>query len=118
MNPRKVILVYQFSERIKSELIIAFKMLEKMATLSGEEWSGAEKLMTSYLESLLGEIRMAQHVADSVHFRAAEDKIVKAIGHLRLFEQPDLYQCLREATSAIATSCQAAMEELEAKDLL
>lgn len=118
MSARKAILIYQFSERIKSELIIAFKMLEKMATLSGEEWSGAEKLMTSYLGSLLGEIRMAQHVADLSHFKAVEDKIVKAVGHLRLFEQPELYQCLREATSAIVSSCQVAMEELEDKNLL
>ncbi len=118
MSARKAILIYQFSERIKSELIISFKMLEKMAALSGEEWCGAEKLMTSYLEALLGEVRVAGHVVDSTHFRTAEDKIVKAIGHLRLFEQPDLYRCLREATSAVTTSCQSAMEELETKKLL
>jgi len=30
----KAILIYQFSGGIKSELILAFKMLEKMATLN------------------------------------------------------------------------------------
>jgi hypothetical protein len=36
MDVRKVILSYQFSESLKSELIIAFKLLEKMAALGGD----------------------------------------------------------------------------------
>jgi hypothetical protein len=118
METRKAILTYQFSERLKSELIIAFKLLEKMAALGGDDWRGAEKLMEAYLEALLGEVRIAQGVIGSNHFAEAEENVVKAVGHLRLFERPELYAGLREAISSVTTSAQQAMEYLESKKLL
>lgn len=118
METRQAIMIYQFSERFKSELIIAFKMLEKMAALGGEDWKGAEKLMEAYLDALLGEVRISQGVIGSSHFAEAERKIVEAIGHLKLFERPELYGCLREAISSVTTSAQQAMDYLESKKLL
>jgi len=118
METRKTILIYQYSEKIKSELIVAFKLLEKMATLVGEEFRGAEKLMESFLETLIGEVRIAQNVEKSAQLLEAEKKIMEAIGKVRLFEYPEVNRCLREALSAVTTSCQLAMEELEGKNLL
>jgi hypothetical protein len=118
METRKAILTYQFSERIKSELIIAFQLLEEMATLGGDDWRGAEKLMEAYLRSLLGEVRLAQGVLGSDHFAVAERKTIEAIGHLKLFERPEIYACLREAISSVTTSAQQAMEYLESNKLL
>jgi hypothetical protein len=56
MDIRTAILTYQYSERITSELNIAFKML------------------SSYLESALGKIRMVQSQKKSSYLREAERK--------------------------------------------
>lgn len=118
MDIRKTILLYQYSERIKSGLIIAFKLLAKTATLSGEERLGAEKLMASFLDALLTEIRIAQNVGKSAHFRKAEEKIMKAIGKIQLYDYAEIRGYLSEALSSITTSCQEAMDALEEGNLL
>ena len=112
-------MVYQYSERTKSELIIAAKLLARMASLKGEERRGAEKLLMSFLEALLGEIRIAKAVKDSsINFRGAEEKIMEAIGKLQLSEHGEINRCFSEALTYVTTSCQWAMEELEDKHLL
>jgi hypothetical protein len=112
MDTRKAILVYQYSERIKSELLIASGLVAKMVTLEGKELYGAEILMTSFLESLVGEIRLAQHVEKSMNLIGAEKKIVEAIGKMKLLEYSEINRCISEALSLITTSCQRAMEVL------
>jgi len=118
MDTRKAILIYQYSERIKSELIIASGLLAKMVALEGKELIGGEKLMTSFLEALVGEIRIAQHVERSMNFIGAEKKIMEAIGKLKLLEHSEINRCISEALSLITTSCQGAMEVLMDKNLI
>lgn len=45
MGTRRPILIFQYSERIKSELIIASELLAKMLTLKGDELADAKKVM-------------------------------------------------------------------------
>ena len=118
MDTRKTILVYQYAERIKSELIIASDLLAKMLALRGEERIGAEKMMASYLEALIREIKIAQNIEKSVNFVGAEKRIVEATARLRLSEYPAIRRCISEALSFITTSCQAAMEALEQERLI
>jgi len=112
MDTRKAILVYQYSERIKSELLIASALVSKMVTLEGKELNGAEILMTSFLESLVGEIRIAQHIEKSMNFIGAEKKIMEAIGKMKLLQYSEINRCISEALSLITTSCQGAMKVL------
>lgn len=118
MDRRKTILVYQYSERIKSELIIASDLLAKMLTLRGEERIGAEKMMCSYFEALAREIRIAQNVEKSVNFVGAEKRVMEATGKLNLLKYSEISRCISEALSLITTSCQAAMEALEKERLI
>ena len=62
MNTKTAIHIYQYAERIKSELIIASGLLTRLDTMKGDERIGAEKMMTSFLEALCGEIRIAQNI--------------------------------------------------------
>lgn len=112
MDTRKAILVYQYAERIKSELIIASGLLEKMAQMEGQERVGAEKMITSYLEALAREIKIAQHVERSMNFIGAERKVMEAIGKVALRENSDIHRCISEALSLITTSSQSAMKIL------
>ncbi len=118
MDTRKTILVYQYAERIKSELIIASELLAKMLALRGEERTGAEKMMHAYLEATVREIKMAQNIEKSVNFVGAEKRIEEAMGRLKLTEYSEIKRCISEALSFITTSCQAAMEALEKEQLL
>jgi len=118
MDDRKAILMYQYSERIKSELIIASELVAKMMTLEGKEFEGAEKLMTSFFGALVGEIRIAQHVEKSMNFIGAEKKIMEAIGKMKLLEYSEINMCISEALSLITTSCQGAMQVLINKNLI
>jgi len=118
MDSRKSILVYQYSERIKSELIIASELLAKMGTLKGEQRMGAERMMISYLGALVREIRIAQNMERSVNFVGAEKKIIEAIGRVKTAEFAEINRCISEALSMITTLCQASMEALEDKDLI
>ncbi|MFQ6108759.1 MAG: hypothetical protein ACE5L7_04315 [Candidatus Aminicenantales bacterium] len=100
MDIKKTMLIYQYAERIKSALIIAFK------------------LMASYLEALAAEIRIAQNVEKSEYFLRAEEKTAESVEKLTLFGHEETVRCLREALTAITTSCQKAMEALERQNLL
>lgn len=118
MDIKKAILVYQYSERIKSELIIASGLVLTMETLDGEELNGAVKLMTSFFGGLIGEIRIAQHVEKSMNFIGAEKKMMEAIEKMKLLEHTEINRCISEALSLITTSCQRAMEILISENLI
>ena len=118
MDTRKTIIIYQFAERIKSELIIASHLMAVLEGLQGEEFSGAQKMMTTYLEAVIGEIGIAQGFEKSVNFIGAEIKVREAIGKVKLDERDGVNLCLSHAISLITTSCQASMEALMAEKLL
>lgn len=118
VETRKSILIFMYSERIKSELIIASEILAKMLSLKGEERKGAETLMTTYLNALAGEIRIAQGIEKSINFIGAEKKIVEAIGKIALSEFSEIDRCISDSLSFVTTSSQRAMEALQEKNLL
>jgi hypothetical protein len=89
-----------------------------MSSLQGEELLGAEKLMISYLEALVAEVRIAQNIEKSENFTKAERKIMEAVGRLQLHEYQNINRDLSEAMTAITTSCQISMDDLEKKNLL
>ena len=118
MDTRKAILIFMYSEKIKSALIIASELLAKMLSLQGEERKGAEKLTATYLKALVGEIKIAQNLEKSVNFLGAEKKIMEATGKIILSDPKEIDRCISEALSYITTSSQAAMEALEEKCLI
>jgi len=118
MDTRKTIIIYQFSERIKSELILASHLMAVLEGLRGEEFSGAQKMMCTYLEGIIGEIGIAQGFERSVNFVGAERKIREAIGKVKLDEREGVNLCISNAISYITTVCQASMEALLEEKLL
>jgi hypothetical protein len=118
MDTKKTILVYQYAERVKSQLIIASDLLARMLALKGKERIGAEKMMCSYLEALAREIKIAQNIEKSVNFVGAGKKVMEATGKLRGSAYSETSKCISEALSFITTSCQRAMEALEREKLI
>ena len=118
MESRQLIITFMFSERIKSELIIASQVLDQTYSLEGDERTGAEKLLVTYLRALLGEIRIAKSIERSINFIGAEKKIMEALGRIKLLEHEELNRCISDAISFVTTSSQKAMEMLMEKKLL
>jgi len=118
MDTRKTIIIYQFSERIKSELIIASQLLGVLDGFDGAEFSGAQKMLCTYLEAVIGEIGIAQGFERSVNFVGAERKVREAIGKIKLNERENVSLCISNAISYVTTACQASMEALMAEKLL
>jgi len=114
----KAIVCFQYVERIKSELIIAAKLLEYIIELKGDEQSGANKLFRWYLDALLGELNIAHNVVGRQDFLQASDKVTAAIEKAQagLFEEA--IRLVSEAISAVASSGQWSLQILKDNDFL
>ena len=117
-DKKKAIICFQYVERIKSELIIATKLLEKLDELEGDELAGAEKLMLSLLDALGGEVNIAHGVLGLQNFEEARTKILEAKELVLLHKYLDATSRLSGAISSVTTSGQRAMQMLKEKKLL
>ena len=118
MDARKAILLFQHAERIKSQLIIASRLLSDLAGFSADEYVGAEKLLVTYLQAVIGEVTIAQGVEKSVNFIGTQRKIEEAIGRMKLAMHEEAIRCISDALSLITTMSQASMEALIEMELI
>ena len=74
---KREIICFQFSERIKSEIIIASSLLTKLGGLKDDELVGAKKLMSSFLDGVIMEINLAHNVLRLKDFLMARKKVIE-----------------------------------------
>ena len=117
-DTRKAIICFQYVERIKSELIIAIKLLEKLGELKGDELAGAEKMMLSFLDALAGEINIAHGVLRMRNFEEARKRILDTSGKTLSQDYVGATNNISKAISSITTSGSRAMQMLKEKNLL
>ena len=117
-DTRKAIICFQYVERIKSELIIAVKLLEKLNELKGDELAGAEKMMLSFLDALAGEITIAHGVLGLQNFEKARTEILDATGKILSQDYLGVTNNISKAISSITTSGSRVMQMLKEKNLL
>jgi len=117
-DARKATICFQYTERIKSELIIAANLLGEISNLEGDELAGAEKLMLSFLRMLQGEVRIAYNVLGMRNFEEASDKVAEVAERVRSREYLEATRRISEAISFITTGGQQATEVLKEKGLL
>jgi hypothetical protein len=119
METKKAILDLQYSEKMKSGLIIGTQLLSQLESLNHEEeFSGGKKVLIWYLEGLLRETRIAMTVAGLDHFHDLEQKVMEIIGRLQMSHLDEALRSFSEAISLSTTSCQASMSDLIAKKLI
>lgn len=114
----KAIVCFQYVERIKSELILAAKMLERMGELSGDEIIGASKLFSFFLEGLEGEINIAYNVLHMPEFNEANGKVREAADKAKYNQYEEIMMKISEAISSVASSGQWALQVLKDGGLL
>jgi len=118
MDVKHLILEFQYSEKIKSQLIIGSSLLVPMEALKGEERTGAKKIVKTYLQSLLTEIRIARNTVKSVNYHGAEKNVSESLRRLEMNDLVNSNLFISKALSYITTSCEAAMTSLQKSDLL
>lgn len=105
-------------ERIKSQLIIASKLIDRLAELNGEELAGAAKLYSFFLEALEGETNIAFNVSGMKEFEMAISKIKEAADRAHSNQYDEAIKLISEAISHVASSGQWAMQKLKDSNLL
>jgi len=119
METRKAIFDFQYSEKMKSGLIIGTNLLDQLVSLKNEEeLSGGKKVLVWYLEGLLREIRIAENVLGPGHYADLERKVMEVIGRIHMSQFQEAQWSFSEAISLTTTSCQAAMNFLMEKKLV
>jgi hypothetical protein len=118
METREAIFNFQYSEKMKSGLIIGTNLLGQLESLKNEELSGGKKVLVWYLEGLLREIRIAETVLRLGHYADLERKVMELIGRIHMSQFQEAQGSFSEAISLATTSCQAAMVFLMEKKLV
>ena len=119
METREAILDFQYSENMKSGLIIGTNLLDQLVSLKeDEELSGGRKVLVWYLEGLLREIRIAENVLGTGRYADLERKVMEVIGRVHMSQFQEAQWSFSEAISLATTSCQRAMSFLVEKKLV
>lgn len=109
----RAIICFQYVERIKSELIIAAKLVDRLNELEGDELKGAAKMYAFFLEALQGEINIAYNVLEMKDFETARGKVEEATNKADSNQYEETIRLISEAISHIASSGQWAMQTLK-----
>ncbi len=118
-STREAIFDFQYSEKMKSGLIIGTNLIELLASLRDEgEYLGGRKVLIGYLEALLRELRIAQNVVGLDHYIELERKLLEIIGRIHLSQYEEAQRSFSEGISLATTSCQSSMNFLLEKKLL
>ncbi len=118
METREAILHLEYSEKMKSGLIIGTGLLDQLISLKDEELSGGKKILVGYLEGLLREVRIAGNVLGLSHYDDLERKVMEVIGRVQMSQFQEARWSFSEAISLSTTSCQSAMKFLIEKRLV
>jgi hypothetical protein len=118
METREAILNFQYSEKMKSGLIIGIGLMDQLLSLKDEELSGGKKVFVWYLEGLLREVRIAGNVLGLSDYGDLERKVMEVIGRVQMFQFQEAQGAFSEAISLATTSCQASMNFLVKKQLV
>jgi len=118
METREAILKLQYSEKMKSGLIIGIGLLDQFVSLRDEELSGGKKVLVWYLEGLLREIRIAENVLGRGTYSDLERKMMELIGRVQMSQFQEAQRSFSESISLATTSCQSSMTLLMEKKII
>jgi hypothetical protein len=118
METREAILNLEYSEKMKSGLIIGISLLNQLASLRDEELSGGKKILVGYLEGLLLEVRIAGNILGLAHYVNLEQKVMEVVGRIEMSQFQEAQRSFSEAISLATTLCQSSMTLLMEKKLV
>ncbi len=114
---KKEIICFQFSERIKSELIIASRLLWTIEELKGDELKGGKKMIFTFLDALIAETNIAYNVVKLKEFYETSTKLNSIKDKIGSEHYQEAAQQISEAISFITTCGQRSAEVLREREL-
>ncbi|MGQ9506427.1 MAG: hypothetical protein ACUVTB_01045 [Candidatus Bathycorpusculaceae bacterium] len=115
---KKVIIVFHYVEKIKSNLIITANLLEVLSSMKNENIAGAEKILIAYLNALIQEVNIAANASGLEGFQKVNDKLNEIINHVKERNYVNLIELVSEAISITTTNGNQAAETLKEKNLI
>jgi len=115
---KKVNRSFHYSERLKSNLLVAMRALDRIAKLEGIELEGGIEAMRGIFEGLGTELGIARNHLASREFNLAVTKVMEAEGHTDLYEFEKAKESLSEALSNITTLSGKYMSALKERNLV
>jgi len=115
---KKAILVFHYAEKIKSNLILTFSLLDVLNEMRDEEVSGAEKLLAAYFNALIQEVNIAANVSGVQGFKDVNTKLDEAVEQIRQHGYANVMRLVSEAITITTTNGNKAAETLKEKDLI
>ena len=115
---KQAITIFHYTEKIKSNLITAFNLLEFLGTMKDEEIAGAEKLLITYFNTLIQETNIAANATKVKGFNNVIAKLEETIEQIKQHNYAGSMRLVSEAISTATSSGNKAAETLKEKDLI
>ena len=115
---KKAIVVFHYAEKIKSNLILTFSLLDVLDGMRDEEISGAEKLLVAYFNALIREVNIAANASEVQGFQDVSAKLDEAVEQTRQHNYANAMKLVSEAISITTTNGNKAAETLKEKGLI
>jgi len=117
-SSRQAILAFHFADRIKAEILLASRLLDRVAQMQGLEGEGASRLFLEFLQGLEMEINLAQAQINEPEMVRVSTVMRGLLGMAdsRMFQEMQAH--FTWMISVMATFAQRAMEYLIREKLL
>lgn len=117
MDLRHAIRVYQFAERLKSELIIANNLIQEVSLIRDES-PGGKRILLAYLNAIHLEADLAVNTTKSHFFSSVAQNIGLAANQVDLMNFPEASKATTEALTLSTSAAGEAAQILIENDLL
>jgi len=109
---------FHYAERLKSNLLLAMRALDRIATLEGIELDGGVEVIRGIFQGLGTELGIARNHLASKEFNLAMARVMEAEGHADLHEFERAKQSLSEALSYVTTLSGRYLTTLKEENLI
>ena len=116
---KKALVVFNYAEKLKSGLMIAWSMLETLSQIREEaELAGAEKVLLAYLNALISEVNIAANASKTESFREIATSIEEVVECVRRRDVPAAERFVAQAISMATTQGDWAAHKLAERGLI
>jgi len=106
---REDLMLFQYSEKLKSELIIGMKLVRSLEGLKDKEFDGATKVVAEYFSALSVEVGIAYNSTRDERFKQVYD----IVSNIDFLDVENAIEKLGKAMTLIANCAVDAYENLQ-----
>lgn len=115
---KKAVMCFLYTEKTKSDLILATNLLEILNSMKDEDIVGAEKLLVAYFNALIKEVNIAANASGIQGFKEVNVKLEAVIQQTKQHNYVNAVKLVSEAISVTTTNGHKAAQTLREKGLI